>query len=241
MNVTESSNEERQVAELAQRIQALENELAGARAQLVGVHSHLLFNRQFFYADGATESTLRSTPVSVCSRRAELPESAPVVTIEPLPIQHPLRRKWSLGKGLPDSADAAAEHHLFFTEDCIPCGQLRMFGLLSDGEVWEHFVPFSQLVQEGGIVIGRDASSADFILPETGVSRRHARIELVATGLVISDLNSTNGLLVNDQVVNGYSPRVSLADGSIIRLGDTSIRIEIVYGSAEPTSPDSLL
>jgi hypothetical protein len=140
-----------------------------------------------------------------------------------------------LGKGLPERVDAEAEHHLCFTEDRIPSGRLRLFCLLSDGEVWEQHIPFAQLVQEGGVVLGRDAEHADYSLPEQGISRRHARIELGSTGLVISDMNSTNGLLVNDQYVNAYSPRVPMPDGSVIRLGNTAIRVEIVYGSAEPT------
>lgn len=232
MNAMECSSEVQQVAELAQRVQQLEGELAGARAQLVGMHSRLLFNRQFFYADSATQDTLRSAPVPTCSRRVAAAEESPSITIEPLPIQHPLRRKWSLGKGLPERVDAEAEHHLCFTEDRIPSGRLRLFCLLSDGEVWEQHIPFAQLVQEGGVVLGRDA---DYSLPEQGISRRHARIELGSTGLVISDMNSTNGLLVNDQYVNAYSPRVPMPDGSVIRLGNTAIRVEIVYGSAEPT------
>ena len=231
----ECNNDVQQVAELAQRIQQLEGELAGARAQLVGTHSRLLFNRQFFYGDDSMQDTLRSASVPTCSHRAESGEEAPAISIEPLPIQHPLRRKWSLGKGLPEQSDFETENHLCFTEDRIPRGQLRMFCLLSDGEVWEQRIPFSELVKEGGIVLGRDATISDYCLPEQGVSRRHARIELGSTGLAISDMNSTNGLLVNDQYVNSYSPRVPMPDGSIVRLGNTAVRVEIVYGSTEST------
>ena len=233
MNAMECHSEVQQVAELAQRIQQLEGELSSARAQLVGMHSRLLFNRQFFYADSDMQNTLRSAPVTSCSHRVMVAEDSPAITIEPLPIQHPLRRKWALGKGLPERVDAEAEHHLCFTEDRIPSGHLRLFCLLSDGEVWDELIPFSQLVQEGGVVLGRDAELVDYCIPEQGISRKHARVELGSTGLVISDMNSTNGLLVNDQYVNAYSPRVPMPDGSIIRLGNTAIRVEIVYGTAE--------
>ena len=233
MNAMECNNDVRQVAELAQRVQQLEGELAGARAQLVGMHSRLLFNRQFFYEDSAMQDTLRSAPVPACSHSVAVAEDASAISVEPLPIQHPLRRKWSLGKGLPEQADDEPENHLCFTEDRIPRGQLRLFCLLSDGEVWDQRIPFSELVKEGGIVLGRDASVSDYCLPEQGISRKHARIELGVTGLVISDMNSTNGLSVNDQYINAYSPRVPMADGSVIRLGGTAVRVEIVYGSSE--------
>ena len=233
-------DEEQQVAVLAQRIHELESELSCARAQLIGVHSKLMFARQSFYADRHTETALRSTSVvSVDSAKsAEAPDSH--IHIEPLPIHHPLRRKWALGKGLKDTKKGETTQRICFTGHHAPGGKLRIFGLLADGEPWEHIIPFSDLAADNGIIIGRDPEAVHLVLPENGVSRTHARIELGSTGLVITDLNSTNGLMVNDEHINNYSPQVPLSDGSTIRLGDTILRVEIIYGSAEPTPKSTI-
>lgn len=235
MNADNSKNEEQQVADLAQRIQGLESELTEARAQLIGVHSRLLYARQSFYADEHTEGTIRSGATNPQSRAAQVQEEdqAPI-HIEPLPIHHPLRRKWSLGKGLPGSTTRGTGQRISFVGNHVPGGMLRLFSLLANGEPWEQLISFSELAKEGGIIIGRDPETVHLQLPENGVSRMHARIELGSTGLVISDLNSTNGIQVNDDHINSYSPQVPINDGTIIRLGDTALRVEIIYGSAEP-------
>jgi pSer/pThr/pTyr-binding forkhead associated (FHA) protein len=50
-------------------------------------------------------------------------------------------------------------------------------------------------------VIGRSPSVADLVIEDSAVSRRHAVIEHLADGWVITDLGSTNGILVDGQVV----------------------------------------
>ncbi|MBR1998626.1 MAG: FHA domain-containing protein [Akkermansia sp.] len=236
MEAPREQQEEHLVADLAGRIQRMEAELEVARAQLIGMHSRLLFARQSFYADSQTEATLRSTPSMARSRQALQQEAEQQqISIEALPIQHPLRRKWSLGKVLLHRLPEADAPRLCFIGNHIPKGKLRLFGLLEDGSVWEQLIPFDRLATEGGVTLGRDATACDLCLPENGVSRSHARIELGATGLVITDLNSTNGIHLNDRHINAYSPQEPLADGCIIRFGETALRVEIVYGSAEPT------
>lgn len=233
MNAGETRSEEARAAALAQRIQALENELKEAHAELVGVHSRLLFERQSFYADTHTAATMNTSAAITRSLNVEQERKPDPIHIEPLPIHHPLRRKWSLGKGLPPSSEAENQHRVCFMGRQSTNGKLRLFGLLSDGEPWEHYVPFSMLVREGGITIGRDPESTDLQLPENGVSRTHACIELGATGLVISDLNSTNGIQVNEQHLNSYNPQAPIYDGTVIHLGDTALRAEIVYSTQE--------
>ena len=229
----DSRSEEQQAAALAQRIQGLETELTEARAQLIGVHTKLMFARESFYADCHTEAVvLSAAPLS--RGGSALPEAdEKTIHIEPLPIHHPLRRKWALGKGLPQRQDGEKAQRICFTGRHTPNGKLRLFGLLETGEPWEHYIPFSDLAQEGGIIIGRDPTAAHLLLPETGVSRTHARLELGSTGLVISDLNSTNGLQVNEEHINLYSPQVPLTDGATIRMGDTALKVEILYNSTD--------
>ncbi|MBQ3525086.1 MAG: FHA domain-containing protein [Akkermansia sp.] len=232
MDADTTRSEERRMADLATRIQGLEGELAQARALLTTMHSKLLFERQSNFTDTNTEATLlRSSEGSRHSRRAVTEEATEPIHVEPLPMQHPLRRKWSLGKGIPDASSENDRHRICFTGAHTSNGKLRLFGLLSDGSVWEHYLPFSQLAREGGITIGRDPELVNLVIADNGVSRSHARLELGATGLVISDLNSTNGLYVNEQKITPYNPQTPLTDGSVIGLGDTPLRVEIIQGS----------
>lgn len=67
----------------------------------------------------------------------------------------------------------------------------------------------------GENVIGRDPRCAVWI-EASGVSRRHARIDVDAEGARIVDLQSSNGTFVGGQPVT--APRL-LADGDVIELG----------------------
>jgi hypothetical protein len=74
-------------------------------------------------------------------------------------------------------------------------------------------------VPDEGVTIGRDAS-ADVVVAQTSVSRRHAQVIASASGYVINDL-STNGIFVNGEKVNG-SQALSRAD--VIRVGTEEFR-----------------
>jgi len=73
-------------------------------------------------------------------------------------------------------------------------------------------------VEAGEMVIGR-AVSCNVRLNDDGISRRHARIVSVGGQVIIEDLQSANGTVVNNDVV---TQRV-LKDGDKIRLGSTTI------------------
>jgi hypothetical protein len=66
------------------------------------------------------------------------------------------------------------------------------------------------------LVIGRGAD-ADLRLSDTGVSRRHAELQVRPDGVTLVDLQSTNGTGVNGTLVD----RAELADGDRISLGTT--------------------
>ena len=76
-------------------------------------------------------------------------------------------------------------------------------------------------------MIGRD-SSADLELPDKYrfVSNRHVEMVKQDAGFVISDLNSTNGTLLNNQRLQPdiYVP---LSNGSILRIGDDALGVSI--------------
>lgn len=73
-----------------------------------------------------------------------------------------------------------------------------------------------------GIVIGR-GNEADLRVNDPGVSRRHAEIRVSADPsgdrVSVHDLGSTNGILVNGRRVEN----ATLADGAVIRLGNTTL------------------
>lgn len=50
-------------------------------------------------------------------------------------------------------------------------------------------------------VIGRSPTVADLVIEDAAVSRRHAVIEHLIDGWVITDLGSTNGIIIDGQVV----------------------------------------
>ncbi|AZA12460.1 FHA domain-containing protein FhaA [Corynebacterium choanae] len=83
----------------------------------------------------------------------------------------------------------------------------------------------SYLVMEGSNIIGR-GSDADFRLPDTGVSRRHAEIIWDGIDAVLVDLQSTNGTLVGDVPIDNWL----LADGDVITIGHSYIEVRITGG-----------
>ena len=84
-------------------------------------------------------------------------------------------------------------------------------------------------LRAGGNVLGRD-KSADIVLNDSMVSRRHARIDVGASVEVV-DLNSANGIEVDGGIVT----RATLNAGQVITLGDSQIMVDVAYSA--PTAP----
>jgi len=72
-----------------------------------------------------------------------------------------------------------------------------------------------------GLTIGRETDNM-LIIPDPSVSRHHARIAYENGALVVYDLNSTNGVYVNEQRVS----KQTLRAGDIVRFGGTRFRVE---------------
>ena len=51
-------------------------------------------------------------------------------------------------------------------------------------------------------IIGKNKSITDFCLDEPGVSRLHVKLEETEQGYLVTDLNSTNGTMVDGQLLN---------------------------------------
>jgi pSer/pThr/pTyr-binding forkhead associated (FHA) protein len=73
-----------------------------------------------------------------------------------------------------------------------------------------------------GLTIGRAADN-DLVIPDSRVSRHHARIVGRRGTLVYADLGSTNGSRVNGVVVG----ELVLGAGDRIEMGDTVIVVEV--------------
>jgi hypothetical protein len=73
-----------------------------------------------------------------------------------------------------------------------------------------------------GATIGR-SRDCDIVLSDVGVSRRHADIRPSPGGWTITDLGSTNGVLLNGLPVQGVQP---LRPGDRVELGSTEIVLE---------------
>lgn len=73
----------------------------------------------------------------------------------------------------------------------------------------------------GPVVVGRSPSS-DVVVDEPYVSATHARFTLQGPALVLEDLDSTNGTLVNGHPIN---QPVTLRDGDEVQVGDAIMRV----------------
>jgi hypothetical protein len=73
----------------------------------------------------------------------------------------------------------------------------------------------------GSTTIGR-GEQAQIRLPDVGISRVHVRIDFDGGQVLVTDLGSTNGTLVNGQRIS----TVSLQPGDMIQLGTTSLTLQ---------------
>lgn len=79
-----------------------------------------------------------------------------------------------------------------------------------NGENW--------LLTEPVTVIGR-GTDADIVVNDTGVSRRHLELRITPTGVIATDLGSTNGTFVEGHRIDA----ATLLDGNQIVIGRTTI------------------
>ncbi len=67
-------------------------------------------------------------------------------------------------------------------------------------------------------ILGRDSTQCNFILEDTTVSRKHAKIYKTTKGYVIKNLSTTNPTEVNDERVDEYL----LKENDKVKIGDTT-------------------
>ena len=71
-------------------------------------------------------------------------------------------------------------------------------------------------------IIGREEASADLVLSDSNVSRKHAELSRTEDGWVIADLGSTNGTRINGQRISSQG----LNSGDTITLGLIELQFE---------------
>lgn len=96
------------------------------------------------------------------------------------------------------------------------------------------------LLHGGQIRVGRSAD-ADVPLDDPDVSRLHCAVTLGADGrITVEDLESTNGTSVDGRPLD--SRPVRLSPGSLVRLGESALRVSVAGDAARPrplrTAPD---
>jgi hypothetical protein len=74
----------------------------------------------------------------------------------------------------------------------------------------------------GSTVIGR-GDQATLRLPDVGISRRHARLDFDGAQVLLTDLGSTNGTMVNGQRVSS----MALNPGDMIQIGTTTLTFRV--------------
>lgn len=91
-------------------------------------------------------------------------------------------------------------------------------------QAWVVWGNKSIAVPDGDAILGR-ALEATIRFDVPGVSRRHARIRVEGSNVVVEDLGSQNGTYVRGEKVSG---QVALEDGDELRLGPVSLLIHVM-------------
>jgi len=81
----------------------------------------------------------------------------------------------------------------------------------------------SQLPLDGELILGREHATADLVIEDPGVSRRHARVLPDNGTVIVEDLGSSNGTYVNGERITGP---VQVGTGDEVQIGATILGIQ---------------
>ena len=98
--------------------------------------------------------------------------------------------------------------------------------------IYLEYLGYSVEVPTGETVVGRDVTCA-LRFNDASVSRKHLRFTRDGDQVLVEDLHSTNGTLVNGQPISG---RTRLGDGDVIELGSYSLELCIESPDEEEQS-----
>jgi FHA domain-containing protein len=127
-----------------------------------------------------------------------------------------------------DSDDASPDETVVFTRATDEAVQILpgRLHVLTGETAGEDLRLFSRIGEQPQIVVGRETGPAHhhITLRSPTVSRRHARMDFVNGHWTITNLSTTNPVLVNDRVLNNGSSARRLSDGDRIELGEVALR-----------------
>jgi len=83
----------------------------------------------------------------------------------------------------------------------------------------------TQLQEEKrGLTIGRTPELCEFVIDDESLSYRHARLIYIGDALYVEDVNSLNGTMVNDRILEPFKT-TRLNSGKTLTLGDINLSI----------------
>lgn len=233
MNLPEQEKQERTLSELEARALELERELSGVQTAIAGLHARMNHGQEPAQGRDVPLAPAWDAPIAISappiSRVAEDDTVIDTGHVHPQSLQpyHVLRAKWGLGSGL----ENALTPDIHIPDEALEedvATDLRLFGLLTDGSPWEQRVPFDDIAQENGVIIGRDPGTSNFAIDDASVSRTHVQLRLDEYGLVVSDLGSTNGTAVNGTPLTPYDNSHPLQDGDTLSMGSINLQVEFI-------------
>ena len=139
------------------------------------------------------------------------------------------RRRRQLAKA--EAARQAADQRLADAVTPAPFACL-LEGTDKDGRSVVVKIGADQLGAPDGVVVGRNPASAGIVLDHPEASREHFRLAVRGDGLLIEDMDSTNGTFVNGNVVRPRQP-ISLSAGDTIAVGG-AMRLTVSMPRAVP-------
>lgn len=218
--------------ELEARARMLEEELAEVQTAIAAIHALMHEGQAPATGQDVPLAPAWDAPIAISnppSRPNMEDETMDTGYVYPQSLQpyHALRAKWHLGSGLenaltPEIATPEVEGVKAVATE------LRLFGLLSDGQAWERRIPFNSIAQDNGVLVGRDQEMVHVALEDDSVSRQHIQLRLDEYGLIVCDLGSTNGSAVNGEVLTPYENTHPLHDGDTLSVGCVHLQVEFI-------------
>lgn len=229
MTPSQQEHAQASLAQLEARERELQRELAQVRAAMAEWHTSGHAGKAPAAGREVPLAPAWDAPIPISTPPAaeQKAQEATQIYLQALQPFHSLRTKWHLGSGLENALTPAI---------CIPevresqsvATELRLYGLLSTGEVWEQIIPFTFIAQETGITLGRSPEDSSYAIDDISISRCHLLLSLNDQGLVVSDLGSTNGTAVNGIPLTAYDNTRSLQDGDTLTIGSVQLQIEFI-------------
>lgn len=110
-----------------------------------------------------------------------------------------------------------------FCGEAMDLDDRRSATAAGSARIWLLWNERAFVLAEGDNVVGRDPG-CNIWLDAAGVSRRHARVAVAGDTVVIEDLGSKNGTLLDGSPISGP---VSVGDGTLVELGSVELRLRI--------------